>query len=122
MRRTLMTDLPERIWFNGAKVHAHMVTSSSRFAGGFEYLRADHVATLLAEERRKALEEALKAVQSTWEIDEAEEAIRALFDAPAREVTVREASPCGGCGESDPRKRCIGCLHDFGALSQGGED
>lgn len=21
--------------------------------------------------------------------------------------------PCGGCGESDPAKRCIGCLHDF---------
>ncbi|NED64231.1 hypothetical protein G3I15_25170 [Streptomyces sp. SID10244] len=23
-------------------------------------------------------------------------------------------SPCGGCGETDPDKRCIGCLHDFG--------
>lgn len=22
--------------------------------------------------------------------------------------------PCGGCGETDSRKRCIGCLHDFG--------
>lgn len=21
---------------------------------------------------------------------------------------------CGGCGEADPEKRCIGCLHDFG--------
>lgn len=24
-----------------------------------------------------------------------------------------ETEPCGGCGESDPEKRCIGCLHDF---------
>lgn len=23
--------------------------------------------------------------------------------------------PCGGCGEADPAKRCLGCLHDFGA-------
>lgn len=22
---------------------------------------------------------------------------------------------CGGCGEIDPSKRCIGCLHDFNA-------
>ena len=21
---------------------------------------------------------------------------------------------CGGCGNSDPDKRCIGCFHDFG--------
>ncbi|PZS70576.1 hypothetical protein A7X76_10205 [Stenotrophomonas maltophilia] len=21
---------------------------------------------------------------------------------------------CGGCGEKDPSKRCLGCLHDFG--------
>lgn len=21
--------------------------------------------------------------------------------------------PCGGCGEKDPNKRCIGCLHEF---------
>lgn len=25
-----------------------------------------------------------------------------------------ELKPCGGCGETDPMKRCIGCLHDFG--------
>ena len=24
-------------------------------------------------------------------------------------------NPCGGCGESDPARRCIGCLHDFAA-------
>lgn len=23
------------------------------------------------------------------------------------------AGSCGGCGEADPAKRCIGCLHDF---------
>jgi len=22
---------------------------------------------------------------------------------------------CGGCGEIDPDKRCLGCLHDFEA-------
>lgn len=22
-------------------------------------------------------------------------------------------TPCGGCGETDPRKRCIGCMHRF---------
>jgi hypothetical protein len=21
---------------------------------------------------------------------------------------------CDGCGETDPSKRCLGCLHDFG--------
>lgn len=21
--------------------------------------------------------------------------------------------PCGGCGETDPRKRCLGCFHCF---------
>ena len=26
----------------------------------------------------------------------------------------KEIQPCGGCGERDPQKRCIGCLHDFG--------
>lgn len=25
-----------------------------------------------------------------------------------------EAIMCGGCGATDPQKRCIGCLHDFG--------
>lgn len=24
-------------------------------------------------------------------------------------------STCGGCGNSDPTKRCLGCMHDFGA-------
>lgn len=28
-----------------------------------------------------------------------------------------ELKPCGGCGEADPSKRCIGCLHDFGGDS-----
>ena len=25
----------------------------------------------------------------------------------------RDAEPCGGCGNSDPSKRCIGCGHNF---------
>lgn len=25
-----------------------------------------------------------------------------------------ERKPCGGCGETQPSRRCIGCLHDFG--------
>lgn len=25
-----------------------------------------------------------------------------------------KVQPCGGCGERDPQKRCIGCFHDFG--------
>lgn len=25
----------------------------------------------------------------------------------------REGKACGGCGETDPSKRCIGCFHDF---------
>jgi hypothetical protein len=24
-----------------------------------------------------------------------------------------EGDACGGCGETDPAKRCIGCLHNF---------
>lgn len=31
-----------------------------------------------------------------------------------RSVTVTpKAVPCGGCGETDPDSRCIGCFHDF---------
>lgn len=26
---------------------------------------------------------------------------------------VRKTSTCGGCGNTDPSKRCLGCLHDF---------
>lgn len=33
----------------------------------------------------------------------------------AVEAKVRHSRPCGGCGETDPKHRCIGCLHDFGA-------
>lgn len=25
----------------------------------------------------------------------------------------RALNPCGGCGESNPDKRCLGCLHPF---------
>ena len=26
--------------------------------------------------------------------------------------------PCGGCGQFDPKKRCVGCYHDFEANTQ----
>jgi hypothetical protein len=29
--------------------------------------------------------------------------------------------PCGGCGEFDPHKRCVGCFHDFSATTERGE-
>lgn len=34
-------------------------------------------------------------------------------------ATAREKAPvaCGGCGETEPAKRCIGCLADFGPAS-----
>jgi len=32
--------------------------------------------------------------------------------------TLKESSVCGGCGESDPSKRCIGCFH-FNQSAQG---
>lgn len=77
---------------------------------GTEYLRADHVAALLAEERRKALKEAAQIADAQelacarWVLaglptPVASEqcavvgaSIRALSDAPAREVTVRDAA------------------------------
>ena len=36
-------------------------------------------------------------------------------DTPADVVALAEAipEPCGGCGEPDPGRRCIGCMHDF---------
>lgn len=49
--------------------------------------------------------DALEAVAG-WEIPST--AIAAL---PAVTVGVK---PCGGCGNDDPLKRCIGCFHDFG--------
>ena len=30
--------------------------------------------------------------------------------------------PCGGCGEADPMKRCVGCMHDFRAQTKARED
>lgn len=29
--------------------------------------------------------------------------------------SAKDINPCGGCGETDPNKRCLGCLHDFNA-------
>lgn len=31
------------------------------------------------------------------------------------EAKAGEPVACGGCGNSDPAKRCIGCMHDFAA-------
>ena len=38
--------------------------------------------------------------QSAWE---------AVFGKRSKPVV----TPCGGCGESDPDKRCFGCRHPF---------
>ena len=37
--------------------------------------------------------------------------IHAIRYLPAAPMGVE---PCGGCGNADPSKRCLGCLHDFG--------
>jgi hypothetical protein len=29
--------------------------------------------------------------------------------------SAKAITPCGGCGETDQNKRCLGCLHDFHA-------
>jgi predicted Fe-S protein YdhL (DUF1289 family) len=29
-------------------------------------------------------------------------------------MAMSETIPCGGCGATKDRERCIGCLHDFG--------
>lgn len=39
---------------------------------------------------------------------------RPISAAPAPEGGA--VKPCGGCGETDPSKRCLGCFHDFQAL------
>jgi hypothetical protein len=44
------------------------------------------------------------------ELDAASEAYAA--DVPWADTPER-FEPCGGCGEADPAKRCIGCLHNF---------
>jgi len=118
-----MDDLPERIWATLDVGQGGNFLGTCWLQGGereTEYLRADHVAALLAEERRKALEEAGAKVESLWAFrtcQEVADAIRALSDAPAlrcaecdcekggedcnwiaagpapaREVTVREAA------------------------------
>lgn len=28
-------------------------------------------------------------------------------------LNTKAVEPCGGCGEIDPKRRCIGCLHEF---------
>lgn len=37
----------------------------------------------------------------------------------ARGEGLSEYDPCGGCGQADPDKRCIGCLHPFSRISGG---
>lgn len=41
--------------------------------------------------------------------------LRAALAATA--APVAEIEPCGGCGNSDPDKRCIGCTHPFGQVT-----
>jgi hypothetical protein len=33
-----------------------------------------------------------------------------------RRIEWRYIIPCGGCGEPDPKARCLGCLHDFSGV------
>lgn len=33
-----------------------------------------------------------------------------------------QAIPCGGCGQTDPEKRCLGCMHEFHPHGQRGEE
>ncbi|WP_337846798.1 hypothetical protein [Sphingomonas sp.] len=40
--------------------------------------------------------------------------IAGLLAAPAGTLNHDAPTPCGGCGETTPAHRCIGCLHDFG--------
>jgi len=58
-----MDDLPKRIWawleIDDGGVQKFWISNPKKVDGSEkEYLRSDHVAALLAEERRKALEEA----------------------------------------------------------------
>jgi hypothetical protein len=43
----------------------------------------------------------------------AEAALATREEAPAE-----AGEPCGGCGEANPMKRCVGCMHDFRAQPQ----
>ena len=48
---------------------------------------------------------------ATWEPHSVKLCKDAIAAIPAAQVGVK---PCGGCGEINPQKRCIGCSHDFG--------
>lgn len=30
-----------------------------------------------------------------------------------QEIEEFKTTPCGGCGETNPRNRCLGCFHPF---------
>lgn len=32
---------------------------------------------------------------------------------PDHRSELEPVTPCGGCGNDDPSKRCLGCLHKF---------
>ena len=34
-----------------------------------------------------------------------------------RKIEALKIVSCGGCGQTDPIKRCVGCVHDFGDAS-----
>lgn len=38
-----------------------------------------------------------------------------------RSDAVPEYDPCGGCGETSPARRCIGCFHPFKKIAGTGE-
>ncbi|MBN8189499.1 hypothetical protein JF540_22700 [Salipiger thiooxidans] len=86
-----MDDIPERIWVFPELNQFHFdsaLGASDEFAGKqIEYLRADHVSALLAEERRRALADAYQAAHDATAHPSAyacRDAIRALSDAPAQ--------------------------------------
>lgn len=57
-------------------------------------------------------------LQAAWSdgFNAARGALAALAPVPQAEAVeaLVKAIPCGGCGNDDPAKRCIGCFHDFG--------
>lgn len=48
--------------------------------------------------------------------------IAVLLANPAGTLNHDAPIPCGGCGETTPAHRCIGCQHDFGTLAAPSDD
>ncbi|HEL5342794.1 TPA: hypothetical protein UOJ01_001324 [Stenotrophomonas maltophilia] len=64
------------------------------------------------------LESASSATLRLWDARGIALMALARGDQAEAEKVMRQFKPatrsCGGCGETNPDKRCIGCLHDFG--------